>query len=267
MHKEGFLRKLTDARRNIETLGHSIKSMESREVNIQQHPMELQSKIAEIQRLHRTIDQQYVDAQQSIRDLLQLAETVLTQSPAISTPTGRPAMPSRDEVQGMMNAFFKGGIKKRSAPIPTYCGCYAWRNPVAHYGHFVCANLRNSYILMIVVQFENDICSVFDPTDVDDGIKIMELKKDEWAPLPTVIPEKPLKRWEHAKDSTVLSLWPNREEWTTEFYKATVRLQPCERPDHEERGYLLDFESAVSPVIVPEKFVVAFPDSWKNQET
>jgi hypothetical protein len=267
MLKERFLRKLTEARGNIDSLAHSIKSMEAREVSIQQHPTDIQSKVGEVQRLHRTIDQQYLDTQQCIRDLLQLGETLLTQSQATSTPSGRPSLPSRDEVQAMMNTFFKGGIKKRIAPIPTYCGCYAWRNPVAHYGHFVCANLRNSYILMIVVQFENDVCSVFDPTDVDDGIKIIELKKDEWTPLPTVIPEKPLKRWEHAKESTVLSLWPNGEEWTTEFYKATVKLQPCERPDHEERGYLLDFESDVSPVIVPEKFVVAFPDGWRNQES
>jgi hypothetical protein len=265
--KERFLRKLADARGHIESLSHSVKSMEAREVSIQQHATDIPSKITDIQRLHQTINQQYADTQQGIRDLLQLAEAMLTQSQMASAPSGRPSTLSRDEVQGMMNSFFKGGIKKRSAPIPTYCGCYAWRNPIAHYGHFVCANLRNSYILMIVVQFENDVCSVFDPTDVDDGIKIIELKKDEWTPLPTVIPEKPLKRWEHAKDSTVLSLWPNGDEWTTEFYKATVRLQPCERPDHEERGYLLHFDSDVLPVIVPEKFVVAFPDTWRNQES
>jgi hypothetical protein len=49
---------------------------------------------------------------------------------------------------------------------------------VAHYGHFVCAKIRTSFILIIVVQFENDVCSVFDPTDVDDGIKLIHLKKD-----------------------------------------------------------------------------------------
>jgi hypothetical protein len=251
---------------NLESLGHSIKSMDARELNIKQHTTDIQSRIAEIQRFHRTIEQQYAETQQDVRDLLQLTERLQTQAQQPTTPSGGPSLPSREEVLAMMNSFFKGVIKKRNAPIPTYCGCYAWRNPVAQPGHFVCANLRNSYILMIVVQFENEICSVFDPTDVDDGIKIVELKKDEWTPLPTIIPEKPLKRWEHAKDSSVLSLWPNGDEWTTEFYKAVVRLQPCERPDNEERGYSLDFGDD-SPVIVPEKFVVAFPESWKLQES
>jgi hypothetical protein len=119
---------------------------------------------------------------------------------------------------------------------------------------------------MIVVQFQNEICSVFDPTDVDGDIKVIDLRKDEWTPLPTVIPEKPLKRWEHAKESTVLSLWPSGDgEWTTEFYKATVKMQPCERPDNQERGYSLDFGDD-SRAIVPEKFVVAFPDAWRAQE-
>jgi hypothetical protein len=51
--------------------------------------------------------------------------------------------------------------------------------------HFVRAHLRNSHILMIAVQFENDTRSVFDPTDVGKGITIIELKKDEKTPLPT----------------------------------------------------------------------------------
>jgi hypothetical protein len=240
--------------------------MESRVTTIQQQLGDIPSKLSELQRLHRMIDQQYVETQQNVRELLQFTESLLTQSRETSLPSNGPTLPSREEVQSMMNGFFKSGIRKRSAPIPTFCGCYAWRNPVVHYGHFVCGNIRNSYILMIVVQFENESCSVFDPTDVDDGIKLMELRKDEWTPLPTVIPEKPLKRWEHGKDTTVLSLWPNGDEWTTEFYKATVRLQPCERLENEERGYSLDFGDD-SPVIVPEKFVVAFPEQWKTQQS
>lgn len=118
---------------------------------------------------------------------------------------------------------------------------------------------------MIVVQFENDVCSVFDPTDVDDGIKLIHLKKDEWTPLPTVIPEKPLERWEHGKETTVLLLWPNGGECTTEFYRATVEQQPCERANDGERGHSLDFGDG-SPVIVPGKFVVACPEIWKNQD-
>jgi hypothetical protein len=265
MLQERFVKALRETRINIDSLNHSLKSMESREASIQQPTTDIQSRMAEIQRLHRTIDQQYSETQQGIRDLLQLTEALLAQVQQPPAPPGGPTFPTREDVQQMMNAFFKGGIKKRSAPIPTYCGCYAWKNHVVQSGHFVCANIRNSYILMIVVHFDNDVCSVFDPTDVDDGIKITDLKKDEWTPLPTVIPEKPLKRWEHGKETTVLSLWPNGEEWTTEFYKATVRLQPCERPDHEERGYSLDFGDG-STVIVPEKFVVAFPDNWKAQE-
>jgi hypothetical protein len=224
--KERFVRKLAETRGIIDTLSYSLKSMEARELGIQQHTTDAQSKAAEIQRLYLTINQQYTDTQQSIRDLLQLTESLLSSAPIESSPVGPPVLPTPEDVQIMMNGFFKGDIKKRSAPMPIYCGCYAWRNPQAHPGHFVCGNCRNSYILMIVINFENEICSVFDPTDVDDGIKVVHLKKEEWTPLATVIPEKPIKRWEHPKDSTVLSLWPNGNEWTTEFYKATVKLQP-----------------------------------------
>jgi hypothetical protein len=266
MIQDKFLKKLVETRTGIDTLSQSIRSMAVREQVLQQYSPDVTAKVAEIQRVQRMIDQQYTDAQQGVKELMQILDTLLSQSQQSVAPSGSgPAVPSPDEVQAMMHAFFKGNIKKRSAPIPTYCGCYAWRNPGARYGDFVCAKIRNSYILMIVIQFTNNTCSVFDPTDVDDGVKIVELQKEEWTPLPTVIPEKPLKRWEHGKDSTVLSLWPNGDEWTTEFYKATVRQQPCERMDNEERGYSLDFGEDTK-VIVPEKFVVAFPDIWRLQE-
>jgi hypothetical protein len=65
-----------------------------------------------------------------------------------------------------------------------------------------------------------------------------------------------------------LSLWPNadgRGDWTTVFYKAIVRKQPNERPETEERGYELEFEGS-KLVLVPEAFVVTFPDDWKKKE-
>jgi hypothetical protein len=165
-----------------------------------------------------------------------------------------------------MQEFFKGKLKKKTAPLPSNCGCYAFRTQNPLRDSFVCANINGEYLLMIVLQYENEIVTVYDPTDVDNGIKGIDLRKDQWTPLPTMLPEKPIKRWEHAKDCIVLSLWPNGDgQWTTEFYKAIVRKQPCERPETEERGYELEFEGNKT-VAVPEAFVVTFPEEWKKKE-
>jgi hypothetical protein len=116
-------------------------------------------------------------------------------------------------------------------------------------------------MLMIVVKVDKEVCSAVDPTAGD--IQVVELGKNDWTPLTTVIPEKPQKRWEHANGAEVLSLNPSGKEWTTEFYRAKVRVQPCERPDDEERGYILDFGDG-EKVSIPEKFVVYVPDPWKE---
>jgi hypothetical protein len=195
-----------------------------------------------------------------------MIEQILNQTQQDGKLSSGPELPNRDEVQRMMQEFFKGKIKRRSAPIPTYCGCYAFRNPTPASNAFICANIKGTYQLMIVLGSDNDICTAYDPTEVEGGIKLVQMTKDEWTPLPTVIPEKPIKRWEHARECQVLSLWPSEaNDWTTVFYKAVVKLQPCDRPESEERGYALDFgEGNVKNV--PEAFVVTFPDNWKIRD-
>jgi hypothetical protein len=262
MNRGAILTRSRDLRHTLDLLETSVRSISDREQNFQQSHSDYPAKIADINRLRRAIENHYKDASIYAKDIVQMIESLRKEE--VQEPTESGAQPpSADRVQKMMQDFFTGEIKHRSAPIPTYCGCYAFRAPKANFGNFVCANIKGSYILMIVLESSADTCSVFDPTENEPTI--IKLNKDEWTPLPTVIPEKPLKRWEHAKGSTVLSLWRNRDEWTTEFYKALVKLPPCERPETEERGYTLDFgENNV--MNVPEKFVVTFPDSWKKQE-
>jgi hypothetical protein len=115
MMRGRFLKLLSETRTSIESLGHSIKSMELREASLQQQMIDVQSKVAEVQCLHRTIDQQYTDTQQIVRDLLQLTEALVTQAQLSRSPSEGPTPPSRDEVQFMMNSIFKGEIRKRAA--------------------------------------------------------------------------------------------------------------------------------------------------------
>jgi hypothetical protein len=78
---------------------------------------------------------------------------------------------------------------------------------------------------------------------------------------------RPSERWEYAVGTRVLSLWRNKEtaEWTTEFYRATVKLRPCDRAKEEERGYLLMFEEKAE-LVVPEKFVCPDDTQWNLGE-
>lgn len=116
------------------------------------------------------------------------------------------------------------------------------------------------HILMIVWKCDaENTCSVYDPTDIEAGIQIIEIDRKNVTPLPVIIPDKPLRRWEHAENAEVLSLWPNGDDWTTEFYKARVVKRPCDRVDEPERGYELEFEKGAEHVIVPEKFIAVFP--------
>jgi hypothetical protein len=172
----------------------------------------------------------------------------------------------------MLKTFFIGKIKTRGSPMPIYCGCYAWKVKNPHYGHFICARMNGSFLLMIVSSFEHQICSAFDPTNIADGIKLISLVEEDWTPLPTVIPDRPLGRWEHSKDAVVLSLWNETgsdDGWSTEFFTAKVVARPSDRAGESERGYLLNFCESVNERdavrIVPEQFVVGFPNEWKKK--
>ena len=139
-------------------------------------------------------------------------------------------VPSMNEAQVIINEFFKGNVKKASHPIPFNCGCCADKIKSPHPGDFICARCHNSFFLMIVWKFENQICYVFDPTALESGVNIIELHLEDWTPLPTSIPEIPTPSYEYSKSEDVLSLWKaDNTEWTTEFYKAKVLLRPSDK--------------------------------------
>ncbi|OHT13554.1 hypothetical protein TRFO_03300 [Tritrichomonas foetus] len=261
-----FIQKLNLLKVSIDQLDSDIKSIAAHELHFQPNKNDYQTKhvVEEIRKINTLIMKQYDISVNSAKDLSQCVDHMLSETKKEKPVAQEHQFPTKDEVSAMMQDFFKSKIKTRLSPIPMYCGCYAFRNKTPKEGHFVCAHIDGNFILMIVSHFEDGICSVFDPTDFDSEIKIIKLKNDEWTPLPTIIPERPIKRWEHAKDSTVLSLWPNQDgTWTTAFYKATVKLQPCDRADNEDRGYELDFGDNMVHV-VPEKFIVTFPEGWQN---
>ena len=177
-------------------------------------------------------------------------------------------LPTAEEINSLLLNLFKGNPKTRSPPIPNYCGCYASRLKQPSPNQFICANLGGQrFVLMIVFKYDEATKKVtaYDPTDQSMPIKLIELGNDQWTPLPTIIPEKPLARWEHAKKTEVLALCPSNDDWSTNFYPATVISRPCDQasefPEETRRGYRLDFDDA--QYTVPEQYVVSYMDSWK----
>lgn len=178
-------------------------------------------------------------------------------------------LPTSEEINSLILNLFKGNPKTRSPPIPNYCGCYASRLKQPSPNQFICAHLGSMrFVLMIVYKFDDATKKVtaYDPTDQSMPINLIELGNDQWTPLPTIIPEKPLARWEHAKKTDVLALCPSNDGWSTNFYPATVISRPCDQateyPEETTRGYKLDFGDAI--YTVPEQYVVSYVDSWKH---
>lgn len=224
--------------------------------------------IEDIQKYENHVDQNYDKALSTIADILKEIDSALKQNSSYAqTETAKP-LPSRAEVDAMLYSFYKEKIKTKAAPIPTYCGCYANRCKTLSYGNFVCARYQNQYLLMIVHQADNDSVECINPKD-PSGVQVVRLPLDQITPLPRLIPEKPLARWEHARQANVLSLWPlDNGEWTSTFFPAVVVDRPCDRQDANSpdnpRGYKLSFSD--DQFIVPEQFVVTFPDQWKNDK-
>ncbi|EAY20641.1 hypothetical protein TVAG_163370 [Trichomonas vaginalis G3] len=220
----------------------------------------------EIQGLERSILDSYDNAQNKVRTLHTVLESLLKLD---KSDTGEQNLPSHEEVQNLLTTFFKGKIKTKSAPLPMHCGCYSYKLKTPAPGSFVCHHSEKGNILMTVLSYKNNVCSVYDPTDIAAGINVIDLQENEWTPLPIVIPEKPISRWEYAKGADVLALWPNEGDelgWTTVFYPAKVCQRPYDQADDGSenfvRGYLLDFGEG-STSIVPEQFVVNYPDAWR----
>lgn len=213
-----------------------------------------------IQSLGSHISDIYSTSLENIKTLLSAVEN---QMKTFATPQDdTDHIPSPEEIHNLLVAFFKGKIKTKSAPIPNYCGCYAFRRKGANAGQFICAHHNQNFTLMIVTRYVDDKCYAYDPYD---PVSVACLSPQDWTPLPYILPEKPLSRWEHSKGKEVLALW-KEEEWTSVFYPATVLLQPSDRAaggDDDVRGYLLHFGDNQDQV-VPEQFVAEFPEPWKK---
>ena len=256
---EVFLQRLGETWRNIEELNSLIRAIQLKieQKNSQFNPND-------ISRMRSEITERYDESISAVTELQRIVSSLLT-APQIERPLDAgDDIPTKEMVQQWMSDFFKSELKKRSPPIPATCGCYSHKIVEPHYGDFVCARYKDSFILMIVLKCDKQtgVCSVFDPTDIENGVNVVDLPREDWIALATMIPDVPKRRWEYPGYAEVLSLWPNGDDWTTEFYKATVKRLPCERMDKTLRGYELNFEGEVR--VVPEKFVVTFKDSWKS---
>jgi hypothetical protein len=255
---EILVAKLRDTKLQLENIDDSFKALSCLETQA----TDSQSKLDALSRLRIAIDRNYDTTRHKLVELLQMINAVVGQEQRPSTPSIDSSVPTPEDAKSQLARFFQEPARKKNAPLPPYTGCWAFRNTKdVSQGAFVCANYRDSFMLMIVVKVENEVCSAVDPTA--GNIEVVDLSKTDWTPLTTVIPEKPQKRWEHTTGTEVLSLFPNGKEWTTEFYRAKVRVPPCERREDGERGYILDFGDSAK-ISVPEKFVVSVPEQWKE---
>jgi len=267
-----FSNELKGAYDSVIELNNLIRSISTKEVSFNTCSVDQKGTLAkEIDDIGNSILKGYEKSIDYFKNLRKSVDSLI-QSQS-STQGNLSILPTPIEVSNMLQFFFKTKIKTKSSPIPAHCGCYSHRISHLTTGSFVCVKKETRFILMIVHQHEDNICIVYDPTEIGNGIKLTEVAREECTPLPTVLPEKPLARWEHAKSTTVLSLWPQEsdtsgEEWTTEFYKAIVKSRPCDHNDETEkqRGYDLHFEDDTGEDKehrVPEQFIVAIPDAWK----
>ena len=220
-------------------------------------------------RLHHIIIGHFQKSSDFTIEIIELLNKLINNMSSSSNNGNHNKLLDPQEIKEMVKLFFTEKIKIKTPPFSPYCGCNAYKNKKVKEGAFICARIiqdhKPYYFLYIIASIENGVCQAFDPTaeEIDHEIKLVTLQDDDWTPLPTIFPEKPVKRWEHTENSTVLSLFPESGEWTTEFYLATVIKAPCQRAESEKRGYELEFEDH-SRYIVPEKFVVHYPENWKE---
>jgi hypothetical protein len=261
MRADDFFVRLGQVRQSVNELDQVIDSVKRFEQQTQRSSSDAHTLVQSIEGLAAGIDTHYKQALKNISEVLKLLEilrTTVPPDPPIAAVAG--PLPSIDEVRQNLTDFFRNEIKRMSAPLPSHTGCYAWRIDAIPPGHFMCARFRGSYVLMVMSRFESGTYYLYDPAGRSDSVREIAFKKEDWTPLPTVFPVKPLKRWEYSKGSRVLALRPIGDTGTTEFFPATVLLQPSDRSEEELRGYCLKFEDGKQ--IISEKFIVSFRDNW-----
>lgn len=251
----------------INQLNEQINQMYEHETHFSSNQDE--SQLKEISRIHHLIFGCFLESISNVDQVISILENLRNE--AISEQSDKLQLPTTDKIKQMLKAFFEGNIKTRQAPIPMYCGCYAYKNKQMKEGNFICARIIASdnkphYYLYIVAKYANNICEAYDPEKADKEMNLISLKDEDWTPLPTVIPERPLKRWEHSIDTPVLSLFPETDFWTTEFYQAKVLVLPSQRINADVRGYELEFDGSSSKHVVPEKFIVTYSKQWQEED-
>lgn len=215
-----------------------------------------------LQDLGKSILQTFSFSQTTVLEISTELNSILTQLRLQANSDGDDSQ-TPEKIRMNLKQFFKTSII-RSGPIPTYAGCFASRaKSNMKKGSFICAKIQDHFYLYIIESYTNHICLAYDPADINNGIHSVSLKENEWTPMPLILPEKPVKRYEHTNASEVLSLYREKDddEWTTEFYKAKVIKIPSERQGEDVRGYLLLFEGSEPPLVVPEKFVIQWKES------
>jgi hypothetical protein len=258
MEQSDFSSKLTDTYRALSELNIAIRALASEEEKLYSTP---NPTTTDIQILGGQIKESYQSALSKISILRGMVDNLITTE---NDGSMEMILPSNEDAQNLLKTFIKGKVKLRAPPIPTNAGCYSWKLKTLQTGQFICYKAGpEEYILMVVLSFENETCLAYDPTDLKSGFK--ELEKDSWIPMPTVLPEKAIARWEFQKNADVLALYPNEGDelgWTTVFYPAKVINRPCDQDNDPGtiRGYDLDFSQDGNDIRrVPEQFVVKFP--------
>ncbi|KAK8889710.1 hypothetical protein M9Y10_034463 [Tritrichomonas musculus] len=258
---------IKQTKEKIHSLNEKIKQMAEHESHFLSNQDE--SQYNEINRTYHLIFGGFQDSIEAVQQMVNVLKVLRDEFN--TSPSDELQLPTTEKIKQMLRSFFKGSIKTKASPLPLYCGCYAYKLKDLKEGNFICARIISSdnkphYYLYIVAKYANDICEAYDPEKADTEMKLISLKEGEWTPLPTVIPERPLKRWEHSKDSEVLSLFQEDDEWTTEFYPAKVLVIPWQRQNEDIRGYELEFEGSSSKHIVPENFIVQYSKMWKEAD-
>jgi len=244
---------LRDLRSAVLALNESIMLLASEEIKFHAHPSQFIR--LRVENLEDALVSNYLAALHRVRTVSELVSE--------ATPTVIPRsheFPTAAQLRQSLSNFLRGSVKNSITP---YCGSFSSRMRNPRRGEFVCAHHNDAFILVTVWQVSERSCSVFDPMDKDDVVKLIELQNDCWTAVPRSVPEMPSPSWEYKRGATVLALWPLERpgEWTTEFYEATVVAMPSERQGTRPRGYALDFGDGRSQ-IVPEQFVVPVKTLW-----
>ena len=216
------------------------------------------------------VKERYSESIRGVGRLINVADGLIQHYNARSGSNAE-ILPSADSFRNSVKNFLIEGIKMKSAPIPQTCGCYSYKNTLMKPGMAICALHGDEFILAFVHQMskEGNSMVALTPIGMGDAVRTIELRKGEWTPLPTMIPDKPIARWEFSVNANVLSLFKQNMDddysWTMNFYKATVIKRPCDKIDSGERGYLLSFGNDIQQN-VPEKYVTHLSDAWAALE-